>query len=67
MAQQFKPGEAVPHSAVYRVIHKEHRQAHLNELGAGETFPRCRQCGGEVRFELLSCESSYTRTKAPRQ
>jgi len=60
MAQQFKPGEVVPNSAVYRVIHKEHRQAHLNELLEGETFPRCRQCKDEVRFELLSEANSYT-------
>ncbi len=67
MAQKFKPGEVVPHSAVYWVIHKEHRQAHLNELRAGEMFPRCRQCGDEVRFELLSVGNSYTGIKAPTQ
>lgn len=67
MAQQFKPGEVVLHRAVYWVIHTEHRQRHLNELRAGETFPRCKQCGDGVRFELLSVENSYMGSKAPTQ
>jgi hypothetical protein len=52
MTQPFKPGEAVPRDGVYRVLHKNHREAHLNELRMGDTFPPCRQCGEEVRFEL---------------
>jgi len=67
MAQQFKPGEVVPHSAVYWVIHKEHRPAHLNELRAGEMFPRCRKCKDEVRFEVLSDANNYTVIKPPTQ
>jgi hypothetical protein len=51
MAQRFKPGEAVPRDGIYRVLHKNHREAHLNELRRGDTFPPCRQCGQEVRFE----------------
>ncbi|HZS28712.1 MAG TPA: hypothetical protein VFB76_15905 [Candidatus Angelobacter sp.] len=65
MTQRFKPGEIVPDSGVYWVIHKEHRPAHLNELRAAETFPHCKQCKDEVRFELLS-DANY-RIKSPTQ
>jgi len=53
MARRFKPGEVVPRDGIYRVVHKDHRQAHLNELRSGDTFPICKHCGEEVRFELM--------------
>jgi len=49
----FKAGENVPRSGVYRVSHEAHRLMHEAALLAGEQFPCCRNCGNDVRFELL--------------
>jgi hypothetical protein len=50
---QMSVGEKVARAAVYRVVHKGHRQSHLSILQPGETFPRCRICGDVVRFEFV--------------
>lgn len=50
---QMSAGEKVGRAGVYRVLHKGHRQAHLAILQSGESFPRCRSCGEEVRFEFV--------------
>ena len=65
MAQRFKPGEVVPCDGVYRVLHKNHRETHLNELRLGDTFPPCRQCGSEVRFELTPENGGSEESEAP--
>ena len=49
----FKPGEVVPSGGIYRVLHKGHRDIHEVSLNADEIFPHCRECGTNVRFELL--------------
>lgn len=51
--QQFRPGERVARSAIFRVYHDSHRLMHEVTLRADEVFPRCKQCGGQVKFELL--------------
>ena len=51
--EQFGAGERVAHSAIFRVYHDSHRLMHEVTLRAGDVFPRCKQCGAQVRFELL--------------
>ncbi|PYX99596.1 MAG: hypothetical protein DMG64_19020, partial [Acidobacteria bacterium] len=50
---QRKPGEAVPESGIYDVLHShctsDVRQA---TFVAGQQFPPCRVCGSRVRFQL---------------
>ncbi len=51
--QQFKPGEDVPESGVYTVVHEGHRQRHTATIFKGERFPLCARCGRLVRFVLV--------------
>jgi hypothetical protein len=53
MAQEFKPGEQVLSSGVYRVLHKDHRDEHDATLREGELFPMCTVCNHDVRFRLV--------------
>lgn len=53
MKQSFKPGDLVPTSGIYRVEHDSHRLMHEATLLAQSYFPLCRECGTEVRFELI--------------
>lgn len=50
---QFRPGECVSQSGIYRVYHDSHRLMHEAMLRANDIFPLCRECGDHVRFELL--------------
>jgi hypothetical protein len=50
---QFKPGEVVPYSGVYRISHVEHRAQHEGILLKGQVFPACTACGEHVRFQLM--------------
>jgi hypothetical protein len=48
----FKPGDDVPHSGIYRVVHDpEHASPHDVTCIYGKTFPPCRGCR-HPRFEL---------------
>jgi hypothetical protein len=50
----FKPGETVPHSGIYRVIHDpQHSQEHEVTCVYGKPFPPCNHCGHHVRFVLV--------------
>lgn len=50
----FKPGESVPNSGIYRVIHDpNHRSEHEVTCVHGKTFPPCNHCGHHVRFVLV--------------
>ena len=54
----FKPGEKAPTSGVYEVAHdkldsEHHAHPHRVILISGATFPRCRGCGGEVRYRVI--------------
>jgi len=53
MAQEFQPGDKVPSSGVYRVLHNGHRDEHEATLREGEQFPTCTVCEGRVRFQLV--------------
>jgi hypothetical protein len=51
---EFKPGERVPESGVYRVTHdSRHRQPHEVTAVKGEGFPTCNGCGQHPRFRLV--------------
>jgi len=53
MADEYKTGEVVPHSGIYRVSHSEHRLPHEVTLLRGHSFPPCSNCGNNVTFNLL--------------
>jgi len=53
----FKPGEKVPTSGIYDVIHDkldgdDHAHPHQVTAITGTVFPPCRGCKGSVRFRL---------------
>lgn len=48
---RYKPGQVVPETGVYRVLHSRHRSPHESTLKEGERFPACKVCGYDVRFE----------------
>lgn len=51
--KEFRPGDSIPDSGVYVVVHKDHRNDHEAVLVAGNKFPACAHCGPGVRFRLL--------------
>lgn len=51
--KEFRPGERIPESGVFQVVHRQHRPTHEATLVAGKAFPACARCGTEVRFRLL--------------
>ncbi len=56
--KEFRPGERIPGSGVYLVVHREHRPTHEATLVTGKPFPVCARCGAGVRFRLLRNASS---------
>ncbi len=49
----FKPGDEVPHSGIYRVVHDPyHSKEHEVTCVYGKRFPPCNHCGHHVRFVL---------------
>ncbi len=48
----YPPGFSVPESGLYRAIHRGHRSDHAVLALKDELFPRCRTCGGGIRFTL---------------
>ena len=52
-SKNFKPGDIVPTSGMYRVEHDAHRLMHEATLVENSVFPQCRHCGTAVRFQLL--------------
>ena len=51
--QMYRPGDRVPKSGIYKVSHLGHHHDHEVTCVSGEQFPRCHQCGEQVRFSLL--------------
>lgn len=52
VGDEFKPGEKVPHSGIYRVTHDQaHTEPYEVTAIEGRRFPPCRGCKG-VRFVL---------------
>jgi hypothetical protein len=53
VGDQFEPGQKVPHSGIYRVIHDPyHSEEHEVTCVFGKPFPPCKHCGHHVRFVL---------------
>src|SRR6266478_6465708 len=49
MADVFKPGEEVPKSGIYRVVHDpNHAAEHEVTCIIGKPFPPCNRCGHHV-------------------
>ena len=46
----YKPGQMVPISGLYSVIHQNHRPDHEVLAIRGDEFPSCRLCKDGVRF-----------------
>ncbi len=50
----FLPGEPVPETGIYEVIHdRAHRTAHEVVMHGKDLFPLCDQCDARVRFKLV--------------
>jgi hypothetical protein len=50
----FHPGDAVPESGIYEVIHDgDHRVAHDAVMILGNQFPSCETCNERVRFRIV--------------
>jgi len=52
MSEEFKPGDKVPQSGIYKVNHDGHHKAHEVTCVMGNTFPPCNDCK-HPRFELV--------------
>jgi len=52
--ERYKPGQPVPQTGIYKVLHFRHRAAHHNTLLRGSKFPACKKCGERVRFEAVT-------------
>jgi hypothetical protein len=53
IGDEFRPGQKVPHSGIYRVTHDpEHAETHEVTCVYGKTFPPCHGCL-HPRFTLL--------------
>jgi hypothetical protein len=54
MTSIFTPGEIVPISGLYRVVHHQvHESEHEVTCLRGEKFPPCKGCGQNPRFTLV--------------
>lgn len=54
MKQTYKPGDRVPSSGIYKVLHDaNHKSGHEVTCVFGEHFPPCNGCGSHPRFNLV--------------
>jgi hypothetical protein len=54
MADVYKPGDEVPQSGIYKVVHDtQHSDEHEVTCVYGEKFPPCNHCGDHPRFSLV--------------
>jgi hypothetical protein len=54
MSEIFKPGDKVPKSGIYKVVHDpKHAVEHEVTCVIAETFPPCNGCGHHPRFMLV--------------
>ena len=63
MAQEFRPGQIVPQSGVYRITHDPLHPDMPHEVTVikGRRFPTCRHCKG-ISFELAMRPSMSARS-----
>lgn len=63
--RRFRPGEVAPESGVYKVVHRRHRAPHNVLALAGMRFPKCRDCGEAVRFQIVHPAQSWDTPRTP--
>ena len=51
--EEYKPGDKVAKSGIYRVVHDRHHDPHEVTVVAGRQFPPCNHCGQHPRFILV--------------
>lgn len=52
--QLFLPGDPIPETGIYEVIHdRGHRASHEVVMHGQDVFPACDQCDTRVRFKLV--------------
>jgi hypothetical protein len=58
--KQFRCGEKILESGIYRVVHAAHRLPHEVTLLRDQLFPRCTKCEDSVYFELVRSAPDIT-------
>lgn len=58
--KQFRCGDKIPESGIYRVVHRNHRLPHEVTLLREQLFPRCAKCEDSVYFELVRSAPDIT-------
>lgn len=58
--EQFRCGEKILESGIYRVYHGNHRLPHEVTLLRDQLFPRCVKCESAVYFELVRSAPDIT-------
>ena len=58
--KQFRCGEKIRESGIYRVVHRSHRLPHEVTLLCDQLFPKCSQCEDAVYFELVRSAPDIT-------
>lgn len=53
MATEYKPGDEVPASGIYKVTHDKNHTEHEVTVIMGKKFPPCNHCGNHPRFTLV--------------
>ena len=59
-AHAYKPGQLVPISGIYNVVHIGHRPDHEVIAIRGEEFPPCRVCRADVTFYPIEAVTHMT-------
>jgi hypothetical protein len=60
LQKQFRCGEKILESGIYRVVHHRHRLPHEVTLLRDQLFPRCIKCEESVFFELVRSAPDMT-------
>ena len=58
--EQFRCGDKILESGIYRVYHGNHRLPHEVTLLRDQLFPRCVKCDKSVYFELVRSAPDIT-------
>lgn len=65
MADEYKPGDIVGASGIYRVVHdKNHHEPHEVTCVYKEPFPPCNGCGKGIRYTLVRAAHHVRNHKA---
>jgi hypothetical protein len=51
--KEYKPGDTVEHSGIYRVLHDNHAEEHEVTCVYGKKFPPCHDKGCHPRFVVV--------------